>query len=268
MNFEEQVKKTFGIIGEEPGICDTHGPFTSVHSFLGGKDRWSGCPTCAEEKAQQQQDEEFADMRRKAQQARMERMLGYACLPPRFASKSFDTYRAETPEQERVLRICQEYANEFEANHRAGLNLVMLGSPGTGKTHLAVAILRDVIERHKVAGVYTSASRMFRRIKSTFGSREETESQALEAYTTPALLVLDEIGVSYGSDSELNYLFDIMNERYEQCLPTIIVSNIQPEDMGAWMGDRVVDRLRESSRMMLFKWESARRDIAKEIGND
>ena len=264
MSFEAQIQKKFGILGEESRTCETHGEFTSVHSFLGGKDRWSGCPVCAEEESQRKQAEELADNRRKAQQQRMERMLGYACLPPRFATKAFDTYRAETDEQKRVLRICREYAEGFQAHYDSGLNLLMLGSPGTGKTHLAVAILRDVIERHKVTGVYTSAARMFRRIKATFGSSEETETQAIEAYTTPALLVLDEIGVSYGSDAELNYLFDIMNERYEQCLPTIIVSNIQPDEMGAWMGDRVVDRLRESSRMMLFNWDSARRDIAKE----
>lgn len=261
----EDILRRFGIVGDAPAQCETHGEYSSNHIVRTDQDYWTGCPKCAEEERLRKIDEEFADNRRRAEQQRMERMLGYACLPPRFASKAFDTYRAETDEQERVLRICREYADDFKAHYQGGLNLVMLGAPGTGKTHLAVAILRDVIERYKVAGVYTSASRMFRRIKSTFGNNEETESQALEAYTTPALLVLDEIGVSYGSDAELNYLFDIMNERYEQCLPTIIVSNIQPDDMGTWLGDRVVDRLRESSRMMLFNWDSARRDIAKEV---
>ncbi|MDX1466237.1 MAG: ATP-binding protein [Halomonas sp.] len=260
----ENLMRRFGVVDTGPRTCDTHGEYTSTHIVRGELDHWSGCPTCAEEESQRKVSAEMAENRRRAEQQRMERMLGYACLPPRFATKAFDTYRADTPEQQRVLRICREYADGFQAHYDSGLNLLMLGSPGTGKTHLAVAILRDVIERHKVTGVYTSAARMFRRIKSTFGSSEESETQAIEAYTTPALLVLDEIGVSYGSDAELNYLFDIMNERYEQCLPTIIVSNIQPDEMGAWLGDRVVDRLRESSRMMLFNWDSARRDIAKE----
>lgn len=247
--------------------CDQHGAYESRHIVFGNTDNWSGCPTCAEERADKELAEEMERQRQESARIRLERALGYACLPPRFADKSFDTYRANTPEQERVLRICREYAGAFVENYKAGTNLLMLGTPGTGKTHLAVAILRDVIERHKITGVYTSAARMFRRIKSTFGDSDETETQAIEVYTKPHLLVLDEIGVSYGSDAELNYLFDIMNERYEQCLPTIIVSNIQPDEMGAWMGDRVVDRLRESSRMMLFDWESARRDIAKEFQN-
>ena len=246
--------------------CETHGDYESNHIVFGNTDIWTGCSACYEEKAARDRDAEFEEQRQAAAKQRMERLLGYACLPPRFAHKSFATYRAETEEQMRVLSICQEYANDFKANYDSGTNLVMLGSPGTGKTHLAVAILREVIERYRVAGVYTSASRMFRRIKSTFGGGEETETQAIEAYTKPPILVLDEIGVSYGSDAELNYLFDIMNERYEQCLPTVIVSNIQPDEMGTWLGDRVVDRLRESSRMMLFNWDSARRDIAKESG--
>ena len=126
-----------------------------------------------------------------------------------------------------------------------------------------MATLNHVIQHHGEVGLYTTAARMFRRIKDTYKLGEETESQAIQAFASPSLLVLDEIGVSFGSDSELNYLFDIMNERYEQCLPTIIVSNVQPGELGQWVGDRVVDRLRECSKLMVFNWESARRELGR-----
>lgn len=263
MSFDQTVARIMGVVGEETRTCDTHGEYQSVHYLRAKLDHWSGCPACAEERVEAERHAELDAKRRAVREQRMAKMLGYACMPPRFAGKSFDSYRAETDEQRRVLRICQDYADNFRQSAEDGTNLVMLGSPGTGKTHLAVAILRQVIENEELPAIYTSASRMFRRIKSTFGSSEESESDAISAYTSPALLVLDEVGVSYGSDAELNYLFDIMNERYEQCLPTVIVSNIQPDEMGAWMGDRVVDRLRESSRMILFNWDSARRNLGK-----
>lgn len=245
--------------------CERHGEYESRHIMFGETDIWSKCPTCSEEKAAKEREEELAQYRRDTEKARMERMIGYACLPPRFAGKNFDSYRADTEQQQAYLAKCRQYADEFPAHSKSGDGLMLLGNPGTGKTHLAVATLNQIIAQHGMDGLYTTAARMFRRIKDTYGNAEESESQAIEAYTKPALLVLDEIGVSFGSDAELNYLFDVMNERYEQCLPTIVVSNVQPGELGQWMGDRVVDRLRECSTMMVFDWDSARRDIGRGI---
>lgn len=243
--------------------CEIHGEYETRHIVYRETNRWTKCPECSEEKAERQRAQEFAEMRQEAARNKLERMVGYACLPPRFVGKTFDTYYAETEQQKAYLAKCQAYAANFPAHMVEGEGLMLLGTPGTGKTHLAVATLNEAIRTHKVPGLYTTAARMFRRIKDTYGKSEESESQAIQAFTAPKLLVLDEIGVSFGSDAELNYLFDVMNERYEQCLPTIIVSNVQPAELGQWMGERVVDRLRESSKMMVFDWESARRTIAK-----
>lgn len=243
--------------------CERHGDYQSRHIMFGETDKWSGCPSCAEEKADRDRAAEVAAMHAEAAQRRLEKLLGYACLPPRFVGKTFDTYQATTEQQRNYLAKCQDYARDFKQHYEAGDGLMLLGSPGTGKTHLAVATLNEIIKTHRAPGLYTTAARMFRRIKDTYGRSDESESQAIEAFTKPALLVLDEIGVSFGSDAELNYLFDVMNERYEQCMPTIVVSNVQPGELGQWMGDRVVDRLRECSKLMVFDWESARGTLAR-----
>jgi DNA replication protein DnaC len=244
-------------------VCEKHGEYESMHIVYGNTDTWTGCRECSDEKVQADQAREFEQNRKAAAQYRLEKRIGYAGMPPRFANKSFDSYRAETDQQKKYLENCQQYAHDFPKHLKSGDGLMLLGNPGTGKTHLAVATLNHVIQHHGEAGLYTTAARMFRRIKDTYKSGEETESQAIQAFASPSLLVLDEIGVSFGSDSELNYLFDIMNERYEQCLPTIIVSNVQPGELGQWVGDRVVDRLRECSKLMVFNWESARRELGR-----
>lgn len=248
---------------QDTRTCERHGEYQSTHIQFGETDQWSGCPACAEEKQQAEQAENLKAYRKEVTQRRLEARIGYAAMPPRFANKHFDSYRAETDQQKKYLENCQQYAINFPENLANGDGLMLLGNPGTGKTHLAVAALNYVIQHHGEVGLYTTAARMFRRIKDTYSSGEETESQAIKAFASPSLLVLDEIGVSFGSDSELNYLFDIMNERYEQCLPTIVVSNVQPGELGQWMGDRVVDRLRECSKLMVFSWESARRELGK-----
>lgn len=243
--------------------CEHHGDYEAHHIKHGDTDIWSGCPGCSEEKLQREQVAEMKAHQAEVAQRRLENLLGYACLPPRFAGKTFDTYSADSGQQRKYLAKCQDYARHFPEHCKTGDGLMLLGSPGTGKTHLAVATLNEIIKTHRAPGLYTTAARMFRRIKDTYGNSEESESQAIAAFTKPAILVLDEIGVSFGSDAELNYLFDVMNERYEQCMPTIVVSNVQPTELGQWMGDRVVDRLRECSKLMVFDWDSARSSIGR-----
>jgi DNA replication protein DnaC len=73
------------------------------------------------------------------------------------------------------------------------------------------------------------------------------------------LLILDEIGVQFGSETERNLLFDVLNERYEDCKPTLLLSNLPKQDVAKYLGERVMDRLREDGgRVVVFDWESHR----------
>jgi DNA replication protein DnaC len=83
----------------------------------------------------------------------------------------------------------------------------------------------------------------------------------LSGLITPSLLVLDEIGVSKEtpSDFELTTIFTIINGRYEQMRPTVIISNLDGKSLPSAMGERCVDRLREGGVIVIpFEWESQR----------
>src|SRR6185312_8486138 len=87
----------------------------------------------------------------------------------------------------------------------------------------------------------------------------ETESEVLCQLLLPDLLVIDEVGVQYGSDGEKVHAFDIIDGRYNAMRPTIVITNCKPDELLAYLGERVVDRLLEDGgRMLVFDGKSNR----------
>lgn len=197
-------------------------------------------------------------------QQQLEKSLKRAGIPARFKRKSFDTYYATRQSQKAALSTCKAYAEQFHAMQTDGVNLIMTGSPGTGKTHLAVSILSHIIERYNT-GLFVSVSEMLRIIRNTYGSGSKlTEEEAFNSFITPTLLVLDEVGVSIGDEEKRKAMvFDVLNARYNAMHPTIVIGNLTVDEMKDYLGERVWDRLMEGgSPVLAFTGESYRQ------GND
>lgn len=253
------LERRFGIVSKTPAKCDKHGEYAAIirrDSELPG-----GCPECAKEVRAEKDREEQAEMWRKMEREKMERRLAGVLIPPRFHGRNFETYVAASAGQKKALKVCREYAESFEANAKDGRCLLLLGKPGTGKTHLANAIAGHVVcHSRSVTAAYRTVSTILQFIKGSF-DRESgyTEAQALDALCEPSLLIIDEIGATKPTEFELATLFNIIDGRYQNLLPTIIVSNLMPNELGAALGERCVDRLRENGGIALvFDWESAR----------
>lgn len=240
---------------ERPEACETHGEYTAFCHF---RNSWHGCPQCREikhaaEAARQQRDE------RRQREQRWLSAIGNAGIPERFRGRTLETYCADSEKQARILAFCRSYADEFVEVAKTGRNILMLGLPGTGKTHLSIGIALEIMRDGRTS-VFTTASRLLRSIKDTYSKRSEvTESQAIAVFTTCDLLIVDEVGVQRGSEYEKDMLFDVINERYENLRPTIILSNLTTEEIRAYLGDRVYDRLRENGgKAFVFDWDSYR----------
>lgn len=135
--------------------------------------------------------------------------------------------------------------------------LIMHGDRGTGKTRLAAALLREA----KVAPVaFRTASGIAREIRSTYHrDAAESEDAVLRRLTRARILVVDEIGVGSGSEHERNALHEVLAARYDARRPTIIISNLSRADLLETLGDRLVDRLKESGAVLAaFTWPSFR----------
>ncbi|WP_462383343.1 ATP-binding protein [Pseudomonas sp. Marseille-QA0892] len=242
-------------------ICDVHGPFEQKVTRLMGRPISSLCPVCeAERKSRESADAKARDAweRRRS----LEQRLGAAAIPKRFQQRTLDQYRTERKGQEKALKACREFVNEFPAIAESGRCLMMLGTPGTGKTHLGAAIANQVISDHGATAVYRVLGDIFHAIRDSYGPHsEKTERQILAPLIAADLLVLDEIGVTkeQPSDFELRTLFSIINGRYEQCRPTIVISNLGVDEVKASLGERCTDRLREGGVIvLLFNWASER----------
>ena len=245
----------------EQADCEIHGHYESRVTTIFKKRFQTTCPKCSVERRAQEEAAELAEKARDARIA-MENKLGSAMIPKRFADRSFADYKAENEGQREALRICRKYAEVFQEIYKSGRCLLLLGKPGTGKTHLAAAIANQIMAETAATAVYRTVGSILHAIRATYDKgAEQSEAKILSALVSPSLLILDEIGVTKEkpSDFELTTLFAIINGRYEQQRPTVVVSNLKAEELPAAIGERSFDRLREGGGIAVkFDWESQR----------
>ncbi|QGU89655.1 ATP-binding protein [Erwinia sorbitola] len=241
--------------------CDKHGEFEQRQrkASIGNLVTKTECPECLKEKLLDLKlKQDHQDAREKS--GKIKRLMDNLLLPERFAHATLDNYHAVNEDANRCLKICKAYASKWPERLKQGGGLVMCGKPGTGKNHLALAIAKHVINQHQSAAMFTTALRIARMFKSTWSKNaEQTETEVIQKYTDPDLLIIDEVGVQFGSDSEKLILFEIINTRYEKMRPTILISNLPKDELSAFIGERVIDRMNDGGGCTLaFTWESYR----------
>jgi DNA replication protein DnaC len=247
------------ILDDEQKDCERHGAYTAKGHLLTRKNKtiWSECPGC---KADREKSARIAEAERKHQQMQheRERRLDQSAIPVRFLAKSLDNFKAETAAQKKALSTARDYLANFADHYRKGRGLVFAGPPGVGKSHLAISILRGVLTTH--FGVYVTCSDFVRAVRNTWHREaEKTETQVLDEFSRVSLLVLDEIGVAFGgTEAEQKHLFDLLDRRYREMLPTILLTNEDPEGLRRYIGSRVYDRLTEVCDWVPFTWTSYR----------
>lgn len=172
-----------------------------------------------------------------------------AGIPKRFRP-GFATYDERTPECASLRRRALAWANDFDPRDPTK-GFALTGVTGAGKTHLAAAIARRLIER-RCSVMWVNTAALFMRIRSTYGhDSEESEEDLIDELVAPDLLVLDDLGVERPTAWVLERLYVILNRRHEECKVIMFTSNYDGRELterlrtpeAGDLADRLISRL-------------------------
>jgi DNA replication protein DnaC len=244
---------------EQEYVCPKHGKYRGNSFRLSFMEDFikPSCPKCVEEF---RVSEKIKEEKKQAAEREENRIMKLKALNIRrkFWGESFETFDPYTPELKHHLEICLDFANNPE-----GRMLVMLGKNGNGKNHLAASILKIT------GGVKYTVYEIELMMKQSF-SGETQEWKFIQHLCEVEMLVIDEIGRTKGGDWELNWLSHVINRRYEDLLPLVLISNKHlkedcpqgktgcPDCMQNWVGNDILSRIIENGVLLEFTGEDYR----------
>ena len=174
-------------------------------------------------------------------------------VKPRYQKRNFDTFKI-TAENADAYEICQKCAEKID--HTTTKGILLTGTPGTGKTHLVVSIHRAVLKKG-IASVFINMSNLVNELLQSFKSGEEslTYMAALEK----RLVIIDDLGAERLRDWVQEYIYRLINERYEKMLPLVVTTNCGIKELDERIGGPAVDRLAEMCEIVPLEGKSWRR---------
>ena len=255
--------------------CDKHGEYSTrltpdgphevIKTFRGEKPsklrEHTYCPECKKE-VDEKFDSELAEISKleKADrdESRFRHLIDEAGVSARQSYVQLSELTPVNSKQENAISTANAIIEKLK-DGKAAPNLIMSGAVGTGKTLIASATVQTAIRSGLTAKMSTIMG-VIRDFRATWKRDcEYSEADFIRELTKVDVLVLDEVGVQYGSESEKLFVFDVIDGRYRNMLPTIIISNLNIDGIRECIGERCVDRMREDGgKVVAFDFESQR----------
>ena len=258
------ITSSSGKVYGQPGTCPDCGaekelvtnPICSV---------WSAPCECAEKRKEAERQEAIRQAIIQIRKERIDRYFQQSRLGERFRESTFDNWQ-EIPGAAKAFKAAREFVARWPEMRVRGEGLLFYGIPGNGKSHLAAAIVNELIPQ-EVAAVFQDTPELLARFRSTYQpGAEESEQALLDVLADADLLVLDDVGAEKWSEWVEMQLFRVINARYRHKRPLIVTSNLGMDKLSGAIGPRSLSRLIEMCRLIEVTAPDYRVKIAEQRG--
>ena len=158
----------------------------------------------------------------------------------------------------KILEFCKKYASQFKKNSPS---LLMTGSTGLGKTHLSLAIAKEVIEKG-FGVIYGSAQNIISKVeKEKFRGYQNSSDETERHYIDCDLLIIDDLGTEYLTSFSSAAIYNIVNSRIMMNKPTIISTNLSMKELEKNYSQRMVSRIIGNNIRLEFLGSDIRQKI-------
>jgi len=178
---------------------------------------------------------------------RLKDPIGYlkAChVPERYLNCSFENF--DTNDNNRsVFKTLSEVKNITDT-------IYLSGTVGTGKTHLSVALARNIRTSQIEKANFQPATSVLLQLRAGFGKDSNiSERDSLKCYQKNEVLIIDDLGAEKLTDYVIQAWYSIIDYRYSNMLPTVITSNLSVADLAVRFGDRIASRIASGNVLTL-----------------
>ena len=186
-------------------------------------------------------------------------------IPRRYDECNFDSYFPLNPSQEAALMFARRVADEYP---NLDIGLLFIGTCGIGKTHLAVSILKALLEKN-IPCLFYDFRDLLKEIQDSWNSQTQTsEMDILSAVYQAEVLVLDELGASKPTEWVKDTMTHVINKRYNDKKVTIFTSNYldaktnpYDETLQERVGVRLRSRLHEMCKVITITGDDYRKTV-------
>jgi DNA replication protein DnaC len=178
--------------------------------------------------------------------------LDSAEIPERYRDCNFANFNDTGVALKHAKEVAREFVDSYPA---VDSGLLLVGPAGRGKTHLACAVLSELVTTKRVSGLYADFSDLLLRIQTSFRpDADASKESVLTPYSDVELLVLDELGASKPHAWVLDVLYNLLNTRYNRKRITIATSNFEDEpDSASGEREKLEDRIGYRLRSRLYE---------------
>lgn len=204
------------------------------------------CPTCNNERFVVRRDDRGYDIVAPCRCRRLiDRIDAFnnAHVPGRYGHCTLQTFEHKGGNQREVHQRVVKHVEGYDSESKG---LLLSGAVGTGKTHLLVAVLRDLTLRRGVVARFIEFTHLLSDIKEGF-SQGKSEAEALGPLSALPVLGIDELGKGTATEWQISVLDELISRRYNQRLTTYFTTNL-PISAGSSSPNQAVTS--ESSRKL------------------